>query len=139
MPVSILMVVDLPAPFAPDVAHHLARFDGEADAINGVHGDVLAHEKVLQRAADAFAAAEGAEILAQVVHINDGWHGESAPGPNPGRAIRHSTLIALPPGSADIGSCKTVRAQGTFLLQCASKLFQSCGLYAESFNEGHLL
>ena len=50
-----------------DVADHLAAVDREADAVHRGDGAVLAHEKILDRAPDAFAAFERAEVLAEIV------------------------------------------------------------------------
>ena len=45
MPVSILMVVDLPGAVRPDVADHLAARHGEGDAVDGPHLPPLARSK----------------------------------------------------------------------------------------------
>ena len=44
-PVSILIVVDLPAPFGPDVAEHLARVDAERHAVDRFDHGALAAER----------------------------------------------------------------------------------------------
>src|SRR5271155_3690103 len=56
----------------PDVPHRLPAVDREADMVNGGEGPVLAHEEVLDRAPDAFAALESAEFLAQLVDVYQG-------------------------------------------------------------------
>ena len=55
-----------------DVADHFAAFDGEADAVHGGDGAVIADEKILDRAPDAFTSFECAEVLAEFVNVNEG-------------------------------------------------------------------
>ena len=47
MPVSILMVVDLPGAVGSDVADHGAGLDGQRDAVDGAHFPALATEPAL--------------------------------------------------------------------------------------------
>ena len=55
-----------------DVTDHFAAFDCEADAIHGGDGAVIADEKILDGAPNAFAAFESAEVLAEIVNVNEG-------------------------------------------------------------------
>src|SRR5580704_2394285 len=54
----------------PDVADHLAAFDGESDAVHRGHGPVIADEKILNRAPHAFASLEGAEVFRKLVDVD---------------------------------------------------------------------
>ena len=67
MPVSILMVVDFPAPFGPDVADHLAGVDGEGEVVDRDH--LLADP-----AAPALGLSAYVEGALEVAHV-DQWPG----------------------------------------------------------------
>src|SRR5208283_213762 len=57
-----------------NVAYHLPWVDSEANVVHGANGQVFAHEEVLDCALHAFAAAEGTELLREVLDFNNGWH-----------------------------------------------------------------
>ena len=61
-----------PGAVGTDVADHFAAFDGETDAIHGGDGAVIAYEKILDRAPNALSAFECAEVLAEIVNVNEG-------------------------------------------------------------------
>ena len=53
-----------------DVADHFAAVDRKADAVNRRDRVVVANEEILDRTPDAFPAVKGAEVLAEVVDVN---------------------------------------------------------------------
>src|SRR5208282_191994 len=64
-----------PGAVRTDVADHFAALDGEADAIDRGNGAVVAHEKILDRAPDSLAALKAAEMLRQVVNVDQRFRG----------------------------------------------------------------
>ena len=62
-----------------DVADHFAAVDGEGDAVYGRDGFVITDEEILNRAPNAFAAVEGAEVFAEIVDADDGIGGHERP------------------------------------------------------------
>ena len=64
----------LARPVGSDITHHLAGFNRKADMVHRMDGQVFTDNKVLQSAQDAFAPAEGAEFLHQILNFNNGWH-----------------------------------------------------------------
>ncbi len=67
MPVSILMVVDLPAPLGPEVRHGLAGLDGEIDVVHGELVAILTDEEMLERPGETRFLDCLSELLGQPV------------------------------------------------------------------------
>ena len=94
MPVSILIVV-ASGPVGADVADQFAALDRHVDVIDGDLLHEAGREQRAQYAAEAFAALDGAEGLAQISRFDDGHRLPALPKHGSRECSRAACLLHL--------------------------------------------
>ncbi|MDN5726674.1 MAG: hypothetical protein L0G99_12205 [Propionibacteriales bacterium] len=92
---SILIVVDFPAPFGPR-ADHFTRFDGQRNTINGPVGDRLGGEQIANAREGTLDPDRSGEFLDQTIGQDEGHHGKVSKRPHLSKRFRRQLPFSSP-------------------------------------------